>query len=87
MTIAHRPFSAGFGRDHHTTRRSRGSVWGWGHAEEPESGTHEPEGNIVSYPWEGLYLEVSETTVSSGEAPPQPNAQLGLFLTSLMYGE
>ncbi|WP_277309557.1 hypothetical protein [Arthrobacter sp. Soil736] len=42
---------------------------------------------MTSYPWEGLYLEVDETTVSVSEADPQPNTPLGLFLASLMYGE
>lgn len=87
MSIAHRPFSAGLGTDHHTTRTPKAHHWRWGHTEKTESGTPERQGSMTSYPWEGLYLEVDETTVSVSAADPQPNAHLGLFLTSLMYGE
>ncbi|MEV7136523.1 hypothetical protein AB0N24_27085 [Arthrobacter sp. NPDC093128] len=87
MSIAHRPFSAGLGTDRHTSRTPKTNRWGWGHSEKSESETNERQGSMTSYPWEGLYLEVNETTVSAGTAAPQPNARLGLFLTSLMYGE
>lgn len=85
MSIAFRPFS--FGKDHHTTRTPKTHHWGWGHTEKTDSGTPEQQGSMTSYPWEGLYLEVDETTVSVSEADPQPNTPLGLFLASLMYGE
>lgn len=84
MSIAHRPFSTGFGTDRHTTRSSAAQHWGWGHAEKTESGAPERQGSITSYPWEGLYLEADEAGLSADEAP---QAELGLFLTNLMYGE
>jgi len=88
MSIAHRPSSAGFGTDRHTTRTPKPRHWGWGHAEKSESGTPERQGGMTSYPWEGLYLkEVDDTTVPASAAAPQADTQLGLFLTSLMYGE
>lgn len=87
MSIAHRPFSAGFGRNSHTTRTPNARPWGWGHAEEAESESPAEEGRITSYPWEGLYLAGDETTASACPDAPQPSTQLGLFLNSLMYGE
>ncbi|MFF1255095.1 hypothetical protein ACFVYC_21710 [Pseudarthrobacter sp. NPDC058329] len=83
MSIAHRPFSAGLGTRHHTARKPQAHHWGWGHATK----TPERQGSLTSYPWEGLYLAVDEADVPEGAAAPQPNAPLGLFLTSLMYGE
>jgi hypothetical protein len=87
MSIAHRPFSAGLGRGRDTTSAPKSHPLGWGQAEKPEPGTHEREGNMTSYPWEGLYLEVHEISASTAAAAPEPYTPLGAFLTSLMYGE
>lgn len=69
MSIVHRPFSAGFGTYHHTTRTPKAHYWGWGRTEKTESGTPERQGSTTSYPWEGLYLEVDETRIGQRSSP------------------
>ncbi|WP_156642257.1 hypothetical protein [Arthrobacter sp. B6] len=87
MTIAHHPFLGGLGVRHHAARTPKIQHLDWGHATKLEPSSPERQGSLTSYPWEGLYLEIEETTVSAGAAAPQHNAPLELFLTSLMYGE
>jgi hypothetical protein len=86
MTIAHRTLSSAFwgARVVQTPDAHRSRTQETGHSL-PQS--HIPSEPLTCAPWEGLYMEPTETSEPSAEAAFPTAAELDRFLASLMYGE
>ena len=88
MSITTRRFFEVRGRpERHTTSSHNVPHLDRGCMEERSSVVLSEVGNFESFPWEGLYQTLDEPTPRPRWAADQTDAELGLFLTRLMYGE
>ncbi len=84
MSIAHRVVPGAFSPRPATARTAKVPAV----VQEPASRPYGYAGRITCSPWEGLYLEDSQTVASAeNHTTWATDSELEHFLTSLMYGE